>query len=107
MAQNKNGPVIALAIFMLLSVLFAVGWYFSYSDNQANATKLDASVKKASTLNSTIAQQIEQLNQLKELIGRAPIEDPDGDPTSTADIVASVKQMLNDHAAVEIASADD
>lgn len=42
-AQNKNGPIIGLAIFVVLSIAFAVFWYMSHADNQQIRSQMLAS----------------------------------------------------------------
>lgn len=75
MAKNNNGPIIGLAIFAVLTVVFAVFWYMTYSDNQAKAAQLANAANSEQDLKGTVADLISQVNTLKQLIGRAEGED--------------------------------
>lgn len=100
MAQNKNGPIIGLAIFMLLSVVFAVGWYMTYSDNQTTAAALLAAQNSTQDLEGKVKVQLADINTLKKLIGRGENEDV-GTGESAADdtINGSISNLLLDSAA--------
>ncbi|MCA9084777.1 MAG: hypothetical protein KDA81_12010 [Planctomycetaceae bacterium] len=71
MAQQKNGPIIGLAIFVVLSILFAVFWYMTWTDNQLKAVALVNAANKEQELNGTVKDQLAQITALKSLIGEA------------------------------------
>ena len=99
MAQNKNGPVIGLAIFMVLSVVFAVFWYMTATDNQLKDAALTKAANDNQELTGTVRVQTEQLNTLKRLIGRGEGEDV-GEGESAGDTInGSVTSLLQDLAA--------
>lgn len=99
MAQNKNGPIIGLAIFMVLSVVFAVFWYMTAADNQLKVAALAKAANDNQDLTGTVRVQTEQLNTLKRLIGRGEGEDVGEGETADDTINGSVKKMLQDLAA--------
>lgn len=69
MAQNKNGPIIGLAIFSVLSVVFAVFWYLTYSDNTAKTQALVNAGNKEQELTRVVNEQLAEANSLKDAIG--------------------------------------
>jgi hypothetical protein len=69
MAQNKNGPIIGLAIFSLLSVVFAVLWYMMYSDNVVKTTQVISLQAKEEKATLDLRANIEVSNVLKDKIG--------------------------------------
>ncbi len=69
MAQKNNGPVIGMAIFAVLSIMFAVFWYMTWSDNQAKNIALASSQKKEQDLNGTVRDSLEEIRNLKGRIG--------------------------------------
>ncbi|MEQ9407274.1 MAG: hypothetical protein RIK87_06085 [Fuerstiella sp.] len=101
MAQNKNGPVIGLSIFILLSVVLAVFLYMTHADNQQIRSQLTAAANDKQTDKSTINDQIAQLNLLKELSGGyGPTEDVGhGDPNDTAGINFKIRDLISKKAA--------
>ena len=68
-SKDDNKLVIALSIFVLLSVGFGIAWYFSYAESGELVTKLAAATKKESELNTTVKGSLDEVRQLKELIG--------------------------------------
>ena len=100
MAQNKNGPVWGLAVFMVLSGMFAFFWYRTYSDNQAMAMQLQTSQASERESKGIVSDQIAELNALKSLIGRAETEDTGvGESAGEDTISGGVKKLLRDEAA--------
>lgn len=97
MAQNKNGPIIGLAIFILLSVVFAVGWYMTYSDNQTTSSALLAAQNKTQDLEGTVKALNADLDTMKGLIGEGQNEDVGTGEAAAADTInGRVTAMLQD-----------
>lgn len=101
MARNKiDGTVIGLAIFILLSVVFAVGWYFAHSDSQTNADALVAAQNQTQNLQTDVKGQIEELRTLKALIGRGENEDVGvGEGAASDTINGSIRNFIQDNTA--------
>ncbi len=92
MAQQKNGPVIGLAIFMVLTVSFAVAWYMTWSDNQALSGQLQKAQSDLGARDTTVRERNEQVTNLLDVAGRPGAPDQ-------ADVdaeVASLKQLVTD-----------
>ena len=94
MAQNKNGPIIGLAIFSVLAIVFAVFWYITYSDNQLLQQSLAAATKKEQDLNGTVQALIQERTQLKQVIGAEEAQAV-GDKSDTSSIVGQTDALLN------------
>lgn len=98
MAQNKNGPVYALAGFILLSVVFAVGWYMTYSDNQITSTALLTAQNEKQDLEGTVKTLNADIDTMKKLIGR-PTQDVGTGESADDTINGSITKLLQDSAA--------
>lgn len=100
MAQNKNGPIIGLAIFIMLSVLLAVGFYMTWADNQKLTTDLLTAQNKAQETESSLKAQIAGSNTLKGLIGAGQNDEIGvGETGDTSTINGRVTARLTDVAA--------
>lgn len=93
MAQNKNGPIIGLAIFSVLSVVFAVFWYMTFSDNQAKTAQLLNAVNKQKEIEGTVNDLNAQIAKLKELVGTPNADVGHGDPAQGT-VAGEVNAML-------------
>ena len=91
MAQNKNGPIIGLAIFSVLSVVFAVFWYMTFSDNQAKTAQLLNAVNKQKEIEGTVNDLNAQISKLKELVGAPNAEVGHGVDVGVAIAVLDVR----------------
>lgn len=100
MAQNKNGPIIGLAIFIMLSVLLAVGFYMVWADNQKLSSDLLQAQNKAQETESTLKAELAGSNTLKGLIGSGQNDEIGvGETTDSATINGRVTALLTDVAA--------
>lgn len=100
MAQNKNGPIIALSIFALLAITFAVFWYMSWADNQQIRSQLALAENAKQKDKGTITDLIQQVNVLKQVVGGyAPSDDVGhGDPNDSGGIQFKVNELIRDKA---------
>jgi hypothetical protein len=97
MAQNKNGPIYGLAIFMLLSVLLAVFWYLNAADLQLKDAQLAKAASDNQNLTGIVRVRDEQLNTLKRLIGKGEsVEVGEGETTDPATVNGGVTKLLQD-----------
>ena len=97
MAQNKNGPIIGLAIFMLLSVVLAVFWYLNAADLQLKDAQLAKAASDNQNLTGIVRVRDEQLNTLKRLIGKGEsVEVGEGETTDAATVNGGVTKLLQD-----------
>lgn len=100
MAQNKNGPVIGLAIFILMSVVLSIVLYLSYADGQKAAEDLVVAQNKEQDLNSTVKSLNAEIDTLKSLIGKNPIDETGvGEASDKATINGEVTTLLTETAA--------
>ena len=90
-SQQNTGQVIALAAFVLLTLVFGVLWYMSAADNRTLRTDLTAATSAKTNADSAVRTQNAELDVLKDLVGR-PGEDVD-------DIEPAVKSVIGDVAA--------
>ncbi len=95
MAQNKTGPIIGLAIFVVLSIGFAVAWYMTNTEREALAAKLNESERTASERTTDVKDLSAQLTELQRLVG---IQDP-----KVSDDLADFKTDLEKTAQANIA----
>ncbi|MEO1972177.1 MAG: hypothetical protein ABGX07_11515, partial [Pirellulaceae bacterium] len=96
MAQKNNGPVIGMAIFMVLSIMFAVFWYMMYSDNQilqANETKLK---NDSENLKSAVSGGLEEIRLLKNLIGVGENAETGAGDDATETVNGRVEKILEE-----------
>lgn len=95
MAQNKNGPIIGLAIFSVLSVVFAVFWYLTYSDNAAKTQALINAGNKEQELTRIVGEKLAESNAMKEAIGVDTSTDVGaaGD-TDSATVMGTVDEIM-------------
>lgn len=96
MAQNKNGPIIGLAIFSVLSVVFAVLWYMMYSDNVAKTVALVNAGNKEQKLNGTLSTTIADSNAMKDQIGVGRTMDV-GAPGEGDTVADTIDKILKKH----------
>ncbi len=96
MAQNKNGPIIGLAIFSVLSVVFAVLWYMMYSDNVAKTAALVNAGNKEQDLTRVVATGVSDSNAMKAQIGVGDTMDV-GAPGEGGTVADTVDQILKKH----------
>lgn len=69
MAQSKNGPIIGLAIFIVLSIVFAVFWYMSHADNEQIRSQMLAAQKDKQDAEATVRDLNDQINFMKDRTG--------------------------------------
>ncbi len=105
MAQNKNGPVIGMAIFMLLTVVLGGFLYYMAGENQKMSAQLTAANNEQQSVKATITQQNNELALLKDLAGGyAPGDEVGvGDPNAEESINAQVRKLISDKAGDETA----
>ena len=96
MAQNKNGPIIGLAIFSVLSVVFAVFWYLTFSDNQAKTAALINAGNKEQDRTRDVQDLIAQVNTLKAKIGAEEAQEVGHKEATEATIAAEIDKLLAD-----------
>lgn len=94
MAQQKNGPVIGLAITMVLAVTFVIFWYLTWSDNQKKAGELAAATTAQSDLQGSVNDLNQQINTLRDLIGRSGMDVGVGETEGTDSINAAVPKNI-------------
>ena len=58
-----------MAIFIVLSIMFAVFWYMTWSDNQAKNIALANSTQKEQDLNEAVRDNLDEIRKLKGRIG--------------------------------------
>lgn len=95
-AQNKNGPIIGLAIFSVLSVVFAVLWYMMYSDNVAKTAALVNAGNKEQDLTRVVATGVADSNAMKAQIGVGDTMDV-GAPGEGNTVADTIDQLLKKH----------
>jgi hypothetical protein len=97
-AQESQGLKIAVAVFVMLTVIFAVTSYFMYSSySQALAKQRDAE-GQAKKSDATAQTAVTQLTELKGVVGHSEIEDFDA---LKAAIKKDTETLLNDLVAVD------
>ncbi|MCP4787414.1 MAG: hypothetical protein GY903_19290 [Fuerstiella sp.] len=96
MAQKNNGPVIAMAIFAVLSVMLAVFLYMTVSDNRAKAIALDNSKEKESDLNGTLREKLDDIRLLNRLIGVGENVEAGSGDTDTDTANGRTKKILDE-----------
>ena len=101
MARNKiDGTVWGLAVFILFSVVFAVGWYFARSESQTNSDALVTAQNKAQNLETDLKGTLEEVRTLKALIGRGENEDVGvGESASSDTINGSITKYMQENMA--------
>ncbi|MCA9048924.1 MAG: hypothetical protein KDA89_09375 [Planctomycetaceae bacterium] len=99
MAQQKNGPIIGLAIFAVLSIMFAVFWYMTWTDNQAKTAALASANNEKENLQGTVREANEKIATLLNVIGEAEGADVGVGDTSSDTVNGRAQAMLKKLAA--------
>ena len=94
-AKNNTGPIIGMAIFAVLSVLFAVFWYMGYSDNQNMVQQLGKANNEAQNAKGTITDLNAQIDELKTVLGQGTDKDVGLGDEATGTVLGDVKALIN------------
>lgn len=74
MARENQGLQIALIIFVMLSILLGVGAFLSFRQYQEFQIKANANVAEARKANDLAQERLNELNELKRMVGVAETE---------------------------------
>ncbi len=96
MAQKNNGPVIGMAIFMVLSIMFAVFWYMMYSDNQNLQQDLAKARDDNTPLKDAVSGGLEEIRLLKNLIGVGENAETGAGDDATETVNGRVEKILKE-----------
>lgn len=90
-SQQNTGLVVTLSAFVLLTVVFGVLWYMSWSDNQTLRADLEGANQTLTEREAAVRDAQAEMATLKERVGR-----PGGD---TEDIVSDINEEIVQNAA--------